>query len=315
MRSPSSECRDTFLLNLTSVLSFSQILISGGSTSVGHHAVQIAVLSGLRVLATASPSSHALLKSYGVAETFDYRDPDLVKKIKVRFGRAFDFSRRVADFAFSSFSSFLLAPVPSPPFNLPLLIFKAATKDGKGVKYAYDTSAKEETVAFCVGAFLVSFLSSRQPSDPTISLNSSHFLFTQIPSSPKEERSSLPSHSRRRARRVEPTLTSASRSFTRPSTRRYVFPFMPTSFSKENLPSDFSSQLTYYGNVFPHNDDAETTLTWVTQELPALLSGWDSKAGGSPLYKGQNLRKEKGGLEGKLKRRALSRRRVRNFSS
>lgn len=64
---------------------FFQILISGGSTSVGHHAVQIAVLSGYRVLVTASPSSHALLKSYGAAETFDYKDPELVSKIKVRF--------------------------------------------------------------------------------------------------------------------------------------------------------------------------------------------------------------------------------------
>ena len=90
---------------------FLKILILGGSTSVGHAAVQIASLSGHRVLVTGSPGSHAYLRSLGAAETFDYHDKDLVSKIK------------------------------------------AATKDGKGVKFAYDTASKGPSNQHAIGQY------------------------------------------------------------------------------------------------------------------------------------------------------------------
>lgn len=57
------------------------ILIWGGSTAVGHHSIQLAAKSGLRVFATASPAVHEDIKALGAHEVFDYRDPDVVKKI------------------------------------------------------------------------------------------------------------------------------------------------------------------------------------------------------------------------------------------
>ncbi|KAF5390110.1 hypothetical protein D9757_003821 [Collybiopsis confluens] len=62
------------------------ILIWGGSTAVGHHAVQLAALSGLRVLVTASSAVHDELKALGAEACFDYKDADLVEKIRKAAG-------------------------------------------------------------------------------------------------------------------------------------------------------------------------------------------------------------------------------------
>jgi NADPH:quinone reductase-like Zn-dependent oxidoreductase len=59
-----------------------RILIWGGSTAVGHHAIQLAVLSGLEAIVTASPSAHAELKALGATHCVDYKDPDVVAKIR-----------------------------------------------------------------------------------------------------------------------------------------------------------------------------------------------------------------------------------------
>ncbi|KAI0313386.1 chaperonin 10-like protein [Amylostereum chailletii] len=58
------------------------LLIWGGATAVGHHAVQLAKLSGYKVLTTASPANHAALRALGADAVFDYRDPEVVQKIK-----------------------------------------------------------------------------------------------------------------------------------------------------------------------------------------------------------------------------------------
>ncbi|KZV61857.1 GroES-like protein [Peniophora sp. CONT] len=63
-----------------------KILIWGASTAVGHHAVQLAALSGLEVYATASPAVHADIKALGAAHVFDYRDSDVASKIKEAAG-------------------------------------------------------------------------------------------------------------------------------------------------------------------------------------------------------------------------------------
>ncbi|KAK7694089.1 hypothetical protein QCA50_003665 [Cerrena zonata] len=58
------------------------ILIYGASTSVGLFAIQLAHLAGYKVVTTASPKNHQLAKSLGADAVFDYRDPDVVNKIK-----------------------------------------------------------------------------------------------------------------------------------------------------------------------------------------------------------------------------------------
>ena len=61
-------------------------MIWGGSTAVGHHAVQLAALSGLKVFVTASPAAHAELKALGAEACFDYKAPDVVKQIQAAAG-------------------------------------------------------------------------------------------------------------------------------------------------------------------------------------------------------------------------------------
>ncbi|VDC06801.1 unnamed protein product [Peniophora sp. CBMAI 1063] len=63
-----------------------KILIWGASTAVGHHAVQLAALSGLKVFATASPSAHEEVKALGASRVFDYKDPDVASKIREAAG-------------------------------------------------------------------------------------------------------------------------------------------------------------------------------------------------------------------------------------
>ncbi|KAF9067061.1 chaperonin 10-like protein [Rhodocollybia butyracea] len=62
------------------------IVIWGGSSAVGHHAVQLAALSGLKVFVTASPDVHDELKALGAEACFDYKDADVAKKILAAAG-------------------------------------------------------------------------------------------------------------------------------------------------------------------------------------------------------------------------------------
>lgn len=51
------------------------VLVYGGAGSVGQFAVQLAHLAGYKVVTTASPKNHELLKSYGADAVFDVRFP------------------------------------------------------------------------------------------------------------------------------------------------------------------------------------------------------------------------------------------------
>ncbi|RPD66607.1 GroES-like protein [Lentinus tigrinus ALCF2SS1-7] len=62
------------------------MLIYGGSTACGLSAIQLARLSGYKTVTTASSRNHELLKSLGADVTIDYREPDLVSKIKQATG-------------------------------------------------------------------------------------------------------------------------------------------------------------------------------------------------------------------------------------
>ncbi|KAK7883690.1 hypothetical protein LTR67_010979 [Exophiala xenobiotica] len=59
------------------------ILLWGGSSQVGIQAIQFANFSGCSpIIVTASPRQHEYLKSLGAHHVFDYRDEDVVSKIK-----------------------------------------------------------------------------------------------------------------------------------------------------------------------------------------------------------------------------------------
>jgi len=57
-------------------------LIHGGSGGVGHAAVQLAAVSGARVLTTASPSYHDALYDLGADVVFDYSRDDLEEAVR-----------------------------------------------------------------------------------------------------------------------------------------------------------------------------------------------------------------------------------------
>ncbi|KAK7047581.1 hypothetical protein VNI00_006349 [Paramarasmius palmivorus] len=58
------------------------ILVWGGATSVGQFTIQLAKASGFQVIATASTKNHDLLRTLGADIIFDYKDSDVVEKIK-----------------------------------------------------------------------------------------------------------------------------------------------------------------------------------------------------------------------------------------
>ncbi|KAI5120956.1 hypothetical protein M0805_001661 [Coniferiporia weirii] len=71
---------------LTPTTTPTDILIWGGSTSVGQYTVQLAHLAGLRVITTASPHNFDLVKSLGAELVFSYADPETPAKIKKATG-------------------------------------------------------------------------------------------------------------------------------------------------------------------------------------------------------------------------------------
>ncbi|RPD66609.1 GroES-like protein [Lentinus tigrinus ALCF2SS1-7] len=70
------------------------ILVFGGSSAVGQFSIQLLRLSGYKIVTTASPRNFELVKSLGADAVFDYRDPEVVAKIKAVTGdsltRVFD---------------------------------------------------------------------------------------------------------------------------------------------------------------------------------------------------------------------------------
>ncbi|KZT00987.1 GroES-like protein [Laetiporus sulphureus 93-53] len=62
------------------------VFIYGGSGSVGQYAIQLAHLSGYKVVTTASPRNFELVRSLGADVVFDYHDSDVVSKVKAATG-------------------------------------------------------------------------------------------------------------------------------------------------------------------------------------------------------------------------------------
>ena len=58
------------------------------SAGVGLSAIQLAHISGYKVVTTASPRNFALVQSLGADAVFDYRDPEVVNKIKAATGNS-----------------------------------------------------------------------------------------------------------------------------------------------------------------------------------------------------------------------------------
>jgi NADPH:quinone reductase-like Zn-dependent oxidoreductase len=66
------------------------ILIWGGASSVGQYTIQFAKLGGFHVITTASPKNFDHVRGLGADEVFDYRDENVVEKIRAATGNALD---------------------------------------------------------------------------------------------------------------------------------------------------------------------------------------------------------------------------------
>ncbi|CZT13653.1 hypothetical protein WAI453_003038 [Rhynchosporium graminicola] len=62
------------------------VLVWGGATSTGTIAIQLLKLANLTPIATCSPKNFDLVESYGAAEVFDYKDPEVAGKIRTYTG-------------------------------------------------------------------------------------------------------------------------------------------------------------------------------------------------------------------------------------
>ncbi|PWZ02354.1 GroES-like protein [Testicularia cyperi] len=62
-----------------------ELLVWAGSTSVGQWAVQLGRAAGYKVITTASPKNHALLKDLGAHDVFDYRDESTPETIASKY--------------------------------------------------------------------------------------------------------------------------------------------------------------------------------------------------------------------------------------
>ena len=64
------------------------VLVAGGAGAVGHFAIELAVWSGARVIATASgPQKAELARQAGAAQVVNYRDPGAADQIRAAAGR------------------------------------------------------------------------------------------------------------------------------------------------------------------------------------------------------------------------------------
>ncbi|KIK54394.1 hypothetical protein GYMLUDRAFT_249542 [Collybiopsis luxurians FD-317 M1] len=59
------------------------VLIWSGATSTGHYAIQLAKVSGMKIVTTASPKHWDRLKALGADACFDYNDSQVSEKIRV----------------------------------------------------------------------------------------------------------------------------------------------------------------------------------------------------------------------------------------
>lgn len=68
-------------LEAAQVVAGQRVLVLGGAGGVGHLAIQLAAARGAEVVATGSPAKHGLLRSWGAAQTVDYRDDQALATI------------------------------------------------------------------------------------------------------------------------------------------------------------------------------------------------------------------------------------------
>jgi NADPH:quinone reductase-like Zn-dependent oxidoreductase len=121
------------------------LLVNGASSSIGAVTVQLAVASGLKVIATASSSNFDFVKSLGATEVFDYKDKDIVDTLVLSLKKhgefvgvydaistpdAFKITTTVAEKLGGGFIAATLAP----PENLP--------KSVKGAWCMFHTSVR-----------------------------------------------------------------------------------------------------------------------------------------------------------------------------
>lgn len=63
------------------------VLVWGGSSAVGSHAIQLATAAGYDVIATCSAKNFDYVKSLGAVKVFDYKDPNVTEAVAVELDK------------------------------------------------------------------------------------------------------------------------------------------------------------------------------------------------------------------------------------
>jgi NADPH:quinone reductase-like Zn-dependent oxidoreductase len=129
------------------------LLVNGASSSVGAVTVQLAIASGLKVIATASSSNFDFVKSLGATEVFDYKDKDIVDTLVLSLKKhgefvgiydaistpnAFKITTTVAEKLGGGFIAATLAP----PENLPKTVKGAWCMFPTSIRFLLSTGLK-----------------------------------------------------------------------------------------------------------------------------------------------------------------------------
>ncbi|BGP12129.1 hypothetical protein JCM10213v2_000040 [Rhodosporidiobolus nylandii] len=138
------------------------LLVWGGSSSVGSAAIQLAVASGLRVVATASPANFDFVKSLGASAVLDYKSEKVVdelvaelKKGGEEFAGVFDAIaengtvEKSAEVASQLGGKKFVAATLPPPANLP---------DGVVAKFLFATDIVDKDNAALAKAIFHDFV-------------------------------------------------------------------------------------------------------------------------------------------------------------
>ena len=86
------------------------LLVWGGSSSVGCCVIQLAVASGLRVVATCSPGNFELCRRLGASEVFDYKSETVVEDLIEALGEGKCAGVYNGEFSVSSQNFIFLSP-------------------------------------------------------------------------------------------------------------------------------------------------------------------------------------------------------------
>eukprot|EP01112_Ceratiomyxa_fruticulosa_P017346 TRINITY_DN538_c0_g2_i2.p1 TRINITY_DN538_c0_g2~~TRINITY_DN538_c0_g2_i2.p1 ORF type:complete len:336 (+),score=71.97 TRINITY_DN538_c0_g2_i2:1909-2916(+) len=116
------------------------LFINNAASAVGHAAISLGLIQGFKVIASASPKNFEYILATGASHVFDYKDPDLLKKVKEAAGKPI---HTVYNVAMTPESVKLCGEIITPPGKLALVFPQGKFEGPPGVEISYTVGLKE----------------------------------------------------------------------------------------------------------------------------------------------------------------------------